>query len=78
MLYTWTTTHRSFHPDFTELPFTAAVIELDGPDDLHVVAHLVEPGSDDDDRVVIGARARIDVALDGRGRRVVRAHLSQT
>lgn len=75
-LYTWTTTHRSFHPDFTEVPFTAAVVELDGTDDMHVVAQLVGAGDDDDNRVVIGAPTRITVALDKRGRVIVRAWLS--
>ena len=74
-LYTWTTTHRSFHPDFTEVPFTAAVVELDGTDDMHVVAQLVGVG-DDDDRMLIGAPTRITVGLDERGRVILTACLS--
>lgn len=39
-LFSWTTTQRALHPDFTDVPYTVAVVELDeGP---RVLAPLVD------------------------------------
>ena len=75
VVYTWTTTYKSFHPDFTDLPLTVVVVELDGPDDMHVVAQLVEADGDEDPRLQVGARVDLYVDTDQTGRSIVRARL---
>lgn len=76
-VFTWTTTHRAFHPEFQDVPFTVAVVELDGEedDDIHLVT-AIDDAKADDPRLAIGARVEVRVREDAAGVRLPGASLA--
>lgn len=76
-VFTWTTTHRPFHPEFQDVPFTVAVVELDGEedDDIHLVA-AIDGAEPDDPRLAVGARVEVRVREDAAGIRLPGASLA--
>jgi hypothetical protein len=64
-LFTWTTTHRQFHPAFPDVPFTVCVVELEGDDAVHIVARLDVDQPDPD--LEIDMPVRLEVVTDEDG-----------
>lgn len=66
-LYSWSTLFRSFHPAFTRLPITVAVVELDDFPQVHLVTTLLqeEGKSEADLRIGLPVQVTFTEAAEG-------------
>jgi uncharacterized OB-fold protein len=73
-LFTWTTTHRQFHPAFPDVPFTVCVVEVEGDDAVHIVARLDVDQRDPE--LEVDMPVTLEVVTDENGHREVVARLA--